>query len=143
MTVATSRKNSARAAIGRDVDVLGDVGAVEQQRVDAGLALDGVVAVARIPDEHIVAGAQEGDVVAAAADDEIVAVAAEQHVGALAAEDGVVAGAAVDRELIDAGRQRRGIDDVVAAAAVDDQRLSLPPSALRDVDAARQPDDRD
>ena len=56
------------AAVGRDVDVLGDVGAVEQQRVGAGLALDGVAAVARVPDERVVAGAEKRHVVALAAD---------------------------------------------------------------------------
>ena len=40
------------------VDPLGDVGAVEPQRVAARLALDRVAAVARIPDEGVVAGAQ-------------------------------------------------------------------------------------
>ena len=66
------------AAVGRDVDLLVDVGAVEQQRVGAVLALDRVAAVARVPDEGVVAGAEEGGVVAAAADDDVVAVAAEQ-----------------------------------------------------------------
>ena len=56
------------AAVGRDVDLLGDVGAVEQQRVGAGLALDDVAAVAGVPDEGVVAGAEQGGVVAAAAD---------------------------------------------------------------------------
>ena len=69
-------------AIGREVDVLADVGAVEQQRVDAGLALDDVVAIARIPLERIVSGAEKGDVVALVAVDEVVAVAADQDVGA-------------------------------------------------------------
>ena len=104
-------------AVGRDVDVLADVGAEEEHRVGAVLALDRVVAVARIPLEHVVAGAQEGDVVAVVAEDEVVAVAAEEHVGALAAEERVVAGAAVDRQLDDAGRQRGRRDAVVAAAA--------------------------
>ena len=84
------------AAVRRDVDVLGDVRAVEQQRVGAGLALDGVAAVARVPLERVVAGAEERGVVALVAVDEVVAVAAEQHVGAVAADDRVVAGAAVD-----------------------------------------------
>ena len=105
------------AAIGRDVDVLADVGAVEDQRVGAGLALDGVAAVARIPDERVVAVAEQRHVVAAAADDGVVAVAADERVVALAAGDGVVAGAAVDGEADDAGRQGRGIDRVVAGAA--------------------------
>ena len=68
--LATSRVNLRPAAVGRDVDVLADVRAVEQQRVDAGLAFDRVAAVARIPDEGVVARAEQGGVVAAAADDE-------------------------------------------------------------------------
>ena len=103
------------AAVGRDVDVLGDVRAEEQHGVGAVLAFDGVVAVAGIPLEHVVAGAQQRDVVAVVAEDEVVAVAAEDRVGALAAEDRVVAGAAVDRQLDDAGRQGGGGDAVVAA----------------------------
>ena len=55
-------------AVGRDVDVLVDVGAVEQQRVGAVLALDDVAAVARVPEERVVAGAEQRGVVAAAAD---------------------------------------------------------------------------
>ena len=55
-------------AVGGDVDLLVDVGAVEEHRVVAGLALDGVAAVAGVPDEGVVAGAQQGDVVAPAAD---------------------------------------------------------------------------
>ena len=46
-------------AVGGDLDVLGDVGAVEQHRVEAGLALDRVVVVARVPDEGVVARAHE------------------------------------------------------------------------------------
>ena len=72
---------------------------MNSMRVDAVLALDGVAAVARVPLEHVVAGAEEGGVVALVAVDEVVAVAAEEHVGALAAEDDVVAGAAVERQL--------------------------------------------
>ena len=53
------------AAIGRDVHVLVDVGAVEHQRIGAGLALDDVAAVARVPDERVVAVAEQRDVVAA------------------------------------------------------------------------------
>ena len=47
-------------AIGRDVDVLVDVGAVEHQRIGAGLAFDDVAAVARVPDERVVAVAEQG-----------------------------------------------------------------------------------
>ena len=85
------------AAVGRDLEALVRGAAVEQQRVDAVLTLDHVAAVARIPLEHVVAGAEERDVVALLAVDEVVAVAAEEEVGAVAAEKGVVAGAAVDR----------------------------------------------
>ena len=69
---------------------------LNSMRVGAVLALDDVAAVARIPLEDVVAGAEEGGVVALLAVDEVVAVAAEQQVDAVAAEDGVVAGAAVD-----------------------------------------------
>ena len=111
------------AAVGRDVDVLGDVGAVEQQRVGAGLALDDVAAVARVPDEGVVAVAEQGHVVAAAADHGVVAVAADQQVVALAAGDGVVAGAAVDGETDDARRQGGRVDRVVAVAGIDRQAV--------------------
>ena len=47
------------AAVGDDVDVLAGVRAEEQHRVGAVLALDGVVAVAGIPLEDVVAGAHE------------------------------------------------------------------------------------
>ena len=47
--VPTSRVNRTRAAVGRDVDLLVEVGAVEDHRVDAVLALDDVAAVAGVP----------------------------------------------------------------------------------------------
>ena len=62
--------------------MLGDVGAVEVEPVEAVLALDGVVAVARIPLEDVVAGAEESDVVARAAVDDIVTAATVKRVGA-------------------------------------------------------------
>ena len=111
------------SAIRHDVDVLGRVGAEEQHRVGAVLAFDGVVAVARVPLEHVVAGAEQRDVVAVVAEHEVVAVAAKDGVGALAAEDGVVAGARVDRELDDAGRHGGGGDAVVAAGPSDHERV--------------------
>ena len=129
-------------AVGDDVDVLGDVRAEEQHRVGAVLAFDRVVAVARVPLEHVVAGAHQGDVVAVVAEDEVVAVAAEEHVGALAAEDRVVAGAAVERQLDDAGRQRGRGDAVVAAAALDDERV-VGAFGVGDVHLSRQAEHRD
>ena len=73
-------------AVGRGLEDLGAATAVEQHRVGAVLALDRVAAVARVPLERVVAGAQEGDVVALLAVDEVVAVTAEQQVDAVAAE---------------------------------------------------------
>ena len=106
-------------AVGGHVDALGDVGAVEQQRVDAGLAFDGVAAVARIPDERVVAGAQERQVVAAVAVARVVSVAAEQGLDAPAAGERVVSCAAVQGQGDRPGRERRGRDRVVAAETVD------------------------
>ena len=51
-------------AVGRDVDVLVDVGAVEHEGVGARLAIDRVAAVARVPDERVVARPEQGRVVA-------------------------------------------------------------------------------
>ena len=104
--LATSRMNRARSPFADDVDVLGDVGAGEPQRVDAGSTFDGVAAVAGIPLEQIVAGAEQGGVVAPAAGHEVVAVAADQRIVARAADDGVVAGAAIDGQLDDPCSER-------------------------------------
>ena len=112
--LATSRNSVARLPLAEMVDVLVDVGAVEQQRVGAGLALDRVAAVAWVPDEGVVAGAEERDVVAATADDQVVAGAAG---------DGVVAVAAVDHEVDHARLERRSVDRVVAGETVDGERV--------------------
>ena len=85
------------AAVGRQVDCLGDCCAVEEHRVGAVLALDRVAAVARVPDERVVAGAEQGHVVAAVAVDRVVAGAAEQRLRSGASEQAVVSVAAVDR----------------------------------------------
>ena len=69
MTIADVAGQSNPRAVGRNVDLLVDVGAVERERVEPRLALDDVAAVARIPDERVVAGAEQRGVVAAAADD--------------------------------------------------------------------------
>ena len=106
--LATSRVKPDALAVGRDVDLLVDVGAVEQHRVGAGLSFDGVAAVAGVPHEGVVAGAHEGHVVASAAVDQVVAVAADQDVVAVAADQRVVAGAAVhgDRDQTRQGHCR-------------------------------------
>ena len=102
-------------AVGRDVDFLGDVGAVEEECIRPVPTLDDVAAIARIPLEDVVARAEKGSVVAAIPVDEIVAVAADKKVRARAAEERVVARAAVHRDLHDAGRERCCGDHVVAA----------------------------
>ena len=108
--VADVAEEADAAAVGRDVDVLVGVGAVEEHRVGAGLAFDGVAAVARVPDEGVVAGAQEGHVVAAAAVDESlpsppISMSAPSlpMIVSLPAPPSIV-------RLIDAGGQGRGID---------------------------------
>ena len=121
MTLPTSRNQSDAAAVGGNVDVLVRVGSVELQGVDAILAFDNVAAVARIPDEPVVAAPQKSDVVAAPADHIIVSIAADEGVCALTAGDGVVARAAVDREPDRSGAERGSIDFVVAAESVDDE----------------------
>ena len=90
--------------VGRHVDVLGDVAAVEQQRVGTVLALDHVAAVAGVPLERVVAGAEERPVVTLVAVDDVVADAAEQDVGAVAAAERVVVRAAVDRDADEGGQ---------------------------------------
>src|SRR5262249_46514566 len=108
---------------GLDVELLVDVRAIEHERIDAIRALDDVAAVARVPDEQVVAGAEKGRVVAATADHSVVAVAAQQKIGALTSDDGVVAGAAVEGEHSIAGRQRRRGEGIIAVVTADDERI--------------------
>ncbi len=110
--------------VGRRVEDLVSAAAVEQHRVGVVLALDHVAAVARIPLERVVAGAEQGDVVALLTVDEVVAIAAAQQVDAVAAEDRVAARTAVDGDL-DQGREVAGRgESVVAGVGVDHQVLS-------------------
>ena len=71
---------------------------LNSMRVDAGLAFDGVVVVARVPDEGVVAGAEQRHVVAVAAVDEVVLRPADEDVDAEAA---------IEREREGASRSRR------------------------------------
>ena len=96
VTLAILRKKSTRPPLAEMVDVFGDDGPVELKLVQAGLALEGVVVVARVPDEHVVARAHEGG---------IVAVAAVEQVAAFAAEEDVFAETAVHRQLDSASLQ--------------------------------------
>ena len=82
MTVAdVAEEEGALATLGRDFDSLGDVGAVEFERIGALLTLDHVVVVARIPDEPIVASTEEGNVVPLVALDDVVAAGHDEAVG--------------------------------------------------------------
>ena len=112
MTLPTSREQPRPAAIGRDVDVLVDVGAVELQRIvppwpsTVSLPSPGFQTKVSLP-------RREGRVVAATAVDEVVAGAAD---------DDVIAVAAVEREVGLAGMQPRSVDGVVAGASIDDEQ---------------------
>ena len=128
-------------AVGRDVDVLVDVGAVEQEGVVTRLPVDRVAAVAGIPDERVVAGTEQGHVVAAPADRQgrcpALPVILSSPSPPLMREvdlaglepgsvDGVVAGEPVDGERVEralgAGERhlrRQSVDDHARAAAGD------------------------
>ena len=108
-------------AVGRDVDVLVDVGAVEHECVVAGLALDRVAAVARVPDERVVARTEERHVVPAPPITASLPSPPLTRSSPCAADDRVVAGAAIDGQRHGAGNHCRSIDHVVAGAAVDGQ----------------------
>src|SRR5262249_44628159 len=86
-------------AVGGDVDLFVNVGAVEEHRVGAGLALERIAAVAGVPDEQVVA---------------------------LAADEHVVAGAAVQRQADQIGGQTGGVHHVIAAEAADRQPVVRP-----------------
>ena len=121
--VHVDRRDVAREAyaraVGGDVDLLADVGAVEVERVGAARAVDGVAAVARIPLEAVVAAAAVDRVGADVAVDVVVAGAAEQRLGAGRAAERVVAGAAVDGDrLVERAAAVDEVDAVVAALAV-------------------------
>ena len=133
MTLPTSRVKPDARAVGGDVELLVDVGAVEEHRVVAGLALDGVAAVAGVPDEGVVAGAHQGHVVAGAADDEVVP---------LAADEDVLAGSAVEGQGDRVRLESTRVDGVVAREGVD-RELVARPIASRDVHRGGQARDRD
>ena len=94
--------------VGRDVDGLGGVRAVEEHGVEAGLALEHVVVVARVPDEGVVARPHERGVVAVAAVEEVVAAAAEEDVVAEPAVHRELEAAGLQPARVDACRRRRG-----------------------------------
>ena len=81
-------------SIRRHGKALGDVSAVDLDRVHAVPALVDIGALARVPDHAVVAAVAEHLVVAARAEEQVVARAAEEQVVARAAKEAVIAGAA-------------------------------------------------
>src|SRR5258707_2981683 len=113
------RMGSAR----RNIDVLARAGTDEQQGVATILAVDGVAAIARIPDKDIISCPEQGRVVARPPGHMIEAVAAEEDVGAVAPGDLVVARAAIEGEVHEPREAIAGDNDVIAVAAMEDDIL--------------------
>jgi hypothetical protein len=112
-------------AVGGELEPLGDVGAIEEHPVGAGLALEGVAAVAWIPDESVVAGTHQRQVVALVAVDRVVAVAAEQRLGSPAAGKLVLTAPTVEGRRDGVGEDAVAFvdpDEVVAGPSLDDDR---------------------
>src|SRR5439155_8477929 len=87
-------------ALGREVDCLAAVGAVEEQRVAAVSALDNTAAVARVPPERVIAGAHEGGIVGPVTIDELVAVTTVDRLDRRTAQYRVVTFPADDRSRL-------------------------------------------
>ena len=110
--VSLSAEEPEPVTVRRQVDLLGGGGTIEHHRVGAVLPLDRVAAVARIPNEGVVACAERGLIVAAVAVDRVVPIAADQRLDT---------GATVDR--------------VVPIATVNDRRDDIREGAVALVDA--------
>src|SRR5262249_11895530 len=96
----TGERRLHHGAVGIDfvaIDAEGLAGcfADEVERVEPVAAVDRGIAVARIPDERVVAVAEERSVVAFIADNDVFAVAAKEGVGGVGAVEGVLAVAGV------------------------------------------------
>src|SRR6185369_3855695 len=97
-------------------------GPVEDHRVRAASAFDDVRAIARVPDEGVVAVAEKCRVGAAVAVDDVVAVPAIEDLGAAAAVEDVVAVPAIDPRRLGRGEGAVDLvdrDRVVAVAGLD------------------------
>src|SRR5262245_6979772 len=103
----------------RDVDVFADIGAVEQERVKAVAAVNYIAAVARIPDEFVIAGAELRCVIAAPAIDDVVAVTADEQIVAIATRNSIVSRPAIERELDEPGEPVRRSNTIVAAIGIE------------------------
>src|SRR4029453_8979647 len=93
---ALSAEEPKAVAIRRQVDLLAAACAVEEHRVGAVLALDDGAAVARIPDEGVIAGAHAPGICTHVSVDRVVAVSAEQALGSGASAQGVASGATIE-----------------------------------------------
>src|SRR5436853_160025 len=94
--------------VGRKIDILIYVGAVEYQGVDSTLTFNGIAAIAWVPLDGVVARTGENGVVAAVAVDEVVARATDDYVVAVATTKDVIAVTAIDREgNIEGGKAAR------------------------------------
>ena len=105
-----------------DAEHVGAAGAVHGHRVEPRPGGDLVGAVAGVPREGVVAGAEEHLVGPCVPVDDVVARAAVQRLGEAPTDERVDAVAAVERRLLGVGERARGLVDpepVVAAAAVD------------------------
>ncbi len=99
MTAEDVTREHRLAAIGNDINVLGDIRAIEPQRIEAAASIDHIAAVTGIPDEGVIAIAERRDVVALAANHRVVAGAADQRVGPGTAGDRVIACPAIKRQM--------------------------------------------
>ena len=120
--LATSRTSSSRWPFADSCDVLGHVGAVEDHRVGAAPALDGVAAFAGVPDERVVAASEVDRVVSSTRVDRVVSGVAANRFGARASDEAVVSASTLDRRRDGVGEDAVGLvdaDGVVAGAGVD------------------------
>jgi hypothetical protein len=122
--VALSAEELEAVSVRRQVDVLGAGGAVEDHRVGAVLAFDGVAAVAGIPDEVSSPLPIERTVVASVSVDRVVAVAAEQRLVAGAA------GRLSSRCRRSASLLRASDQSVVSVSTVDRRRDGVAEDAV-------------
>src|SRR5947209_11233728 len=120
-------------AVGRNVDVLAGVRAVELEVVVARAAFDCVTGVAGVPHEGVVTGAEQRDVIATAAGDDIVTPTTDQDVITVTADQRVVTRASAECEVRQSRQAVGGGDRIVATAAEDLQAFH----SRRDLRCAR------
>ena len=139
---ATLRKSFRRLPFAEKSKFSATTGAVEDQRVGAGLPFHLVAPVTGIPCERVVAGAEETGVVSAVAVDRVVLGAAAQRVVAVAAVDRVVARSAVQRQLGQRCEPDCAVERVVPGQGLDSERLGVDDVDRQAVRPARDGDVR-